>query len=95
MKNHVIQVENREYELERNYRDAFREDEFKEKVTDYFDDFDYIFGDYSCDALRLKGFYDKNNKNVKKINSIERLEDYIKDYCSYECRYFLLKKIKK
>ena len=65
-----------------------------EKVTDYFDDYDYIFGDYSYEKMRLKGFYDSNNKKVKDINDIKYLDDYIRDYCSYGAKVFLLKKIK-
>ena len=60
--------------------------------TDYFDDFDYVLGDYSYDKLRLKGFYDKNNKNVKEWNNYSYIDKYLKDYCSYDCRYFILKK---
>lgn len=91
----TITVENSSYELVKDYKDAFYEKDFKEKYTDYFEGFDYIFGDYSYDKLRLKGFNDKMNKNFNKTNDISRLDVYIKEYCSYECRYFLLKKSKK
>ena len=92
MKN--ILINNKEYLLEKNYKDAFDLSVVKEMCTDYFDNYDYIFGDYSYDKLRLKGFYNSNNKSVRKINDIKGLDSYIKDYCSYECRYFLLKKVK-
>lgn len=82
------------YELEKNYKDAFEISIVTEKYTDYFKVFDYVFGDFSYDKLRLKGFYDDRNKNAKKINKISGLDNYIKNYCSYECRYFLLKKKK-
>jgi len=95
MKSHVIAVDNYQYELEKNYKDAFQEEDFKERYTEYFHDYDYILGDYSYDKLRLKGFYDKHHKNAKKINTIDGLESYVRDFCSYECRYFLLKKVKK
>ena len=65
MKN--IEIENYRYELIRNEKDCFKLEEFKEKVTDYFFDFDYIFGDYAYDKLRLKGYYNKDSKNVKQI----------------------------
>jgi len=91
----IIKVENNEYELVKEYKDGFLESDFLERYTDFFQDYDYIFGDYSYDKLRLKGFYEKSNKKVREINSIERLDSYIQDFCSYECRYFLLKKIKK
>lgn len=82
------------YSLEKNYRDAFVFEEVKELCTDYFAEFDYIFGDYSYSKLRLKGFYDSKNKKVKEFNNINKLDDYIKNYCSYDCKYFLLSKEK-
>lgn len=74
---------------------CFDLDEVKEKLndTDYFSPFDYIFGDYSYDKVRLKGFYDKKNEKVKDINNIENIESYKKDYCSYGSKTFLLKKV--
>lgn len=90
-----VKVEDQTYELIKNYRNGFSEKDFLEKCTDYFQDFDYIFGDYSYDKLRLKGFFDRNHKQVKLYNTIENLDSYIQDFCSYECRYFLLKKLKK
>jgi len=90
-----IIVNNTNYELIKEYKNGFNEEDFLERCTEYFSEFDYIFGDYSYDVLRLKGFYDKNNKSAKAINSINILDNYIKDYCSHECRWFLLKKAKK
>ena len=81
-----------EYEIIKNYRDGYDEEAVKEKTTDYFNEYDYIFGDWAYGKLRLKGFYDKDNKKVSKINNIEDLEKYIKDNCAYDCKYFLLKK---
>ena len=95
MNKNIINVNNNKYELVKVYKEGFNEEDFKERCTEYFDEFDYIFGDYSYDVLRLKGFYDKNNKQVKKINNINILENYIKEFCSHECRWFLLKKVKK
>ena len=82
------------YEIIKNEQDCFDASEIEEKITDYFDPYDYIFGDYAYEKVRLKGFYDSNNKNVNKINDIKNLDDYIKDYCSYGAKYFLLKKIR-
>ena len=91
-----IVINNIEYKLLEDNRDCFVLDEVKEKLndTDYFNIYDYILGDYSYEKLRLKGFYNKNNKNAKKINSFEYIKDYIKDYCSYGCKYFILEKVK-
>ncbi len=83
-----------EYEVVKDYREGYEEEPIVEKTTDYFMDFDYIFGDWAYGKLRLKGFYDKSNKNVKEINNIDGLEKYIENNCAYDCKYFLLKKIK-
>lgn len=84
-----------EYELKDNVRDCFVIDDIKDIFTDYFYDYDYIVGDYSYSKLRLKGFYDANNKKVKDINNIKNLDEYIKNQCAYNCKYFILKRISK
>lgn len=82
-----------EYEVIKNYRDGFDAEVIKDKATDYFKEFDYIFGDWAYGKLRLKGFYKSDNKQkVKSINNIENLEKHIKENCAYNCRYFLLEK---
>ena len=90
----MIKVDNNEYKLIENYKDGFNLDEFKEKYTDYFENYDYIIGDYSYGKLRLKGFCNKLNKMCNKINDIKFKDTYIKELCSYECKYFILEKIK-
>lgn len=90
----MIVINEIEYELIENYRDCFVLEEVKEKLndTDYFNNFDYILGDYSYEKLRLKGFYKKDNKNVTKVNNFDNVKDYIDNYCSYGCKYFILEK---
>lgn len=90
MKN--IELNNIKYTLEREYKDAFVYDDVVDLCTEYFVEFDYIFGDYSYSKLRLKGFYDSKSKKAKEFNDIRGLDDYISNYCSYDCKYFLLKK---
>ena len=88
----TIKLNDIEYEVVKEYRDGFEEEPVVEKATDYFIDFDYIFGDWAYGKLRLKGFYKKDNKNVKDINNIEKLDNYIKENCAFDCKYFLLEK---
>jgi len=83
-----------EYEVIRNDGDCLDVSILEEKMTDYFEPYDYIFGDYAYEKVRLKGFYESNNKNANKINDIKSLDDYIKNYCSYGSRVFLLKKVR-
>ena len=92
MKKYIINE--KEYELIENYKDAFEYDIVKEKATEYFDNFDYIVGDWSYGKLILKGFCTKLNKMCNKINDIKFKDEYIKNLCSYECKYFVLEKVK-
>ena len=87
-------INNVEYEIIKNYNDAIVEEEIKERLTEYFDDFDYVVGDWSYGKLRLKGFNDSKNKNARKINDIKYLDDYITNYCSLGAKVFLIKKLK-
>lgn len=90
----MITINNNNYELIKDSRGGFEEEVVKEKLTDYFDEYDYVVGDWAYGKLRLKGFNDKENKNFKKINDSEKIDEYIENYCAYCCRYFVLKKIK-
>ncbi len=91
MKN--IVVDNNEYELIKNYREAFDLDNFILYYTDYFYDYDYIVGDIAYGKLRLKGFYDSKNRKVKSINNYDYVNKYLEEDCAFDCKYFILKKI--
>lgn len=82
-----------EYELFKNYKNGFDYLIVKDMWTDYFDCFDYVFGDWSYGKVRLKGFYSVDSKKVKQFNNINNVDEYIKDHCSYDCAYFILKKM--
>ena len=83
----------KKYTIEKQVGESFDYEELKEKITDYFESYDYILCDIAYHKVRLKGFYDQNNKKANKINSIKGLDNYIKEYCAYGCNYFLLKKV--
>lgn len=89
----MIEVENIRYKLVKNYRDAFNKDEFVNKFTNFFAQYDIIVGDIAYSKLRLKGFNNKGNKNFNKINDSKNIEKYIKENCAYDCKYFILEKI--
>ena len=84
-----------EYDIVKDEHEVFNLEEATSLATDYFKPYDYIFGDYSYGKLRLKGFYDDKNKNANKINNLCYLDEYIKDYCAYNCKYFLIEKSQK
>ncbi len=92
MKN--IELNGNEYEIVVNEGDCLNKEVLQEKFTDYFEPFDYVFGDYAYDKLRLKGFYESNNAKANKINDIKYVDDYKKNYCSFGAKTFLIKKIK-
>ena len=88
-----IKINDIEYEVVKDYKDAIDTSVITEMYTDYFEAYDYLFGDWSYGKLRLKGFCDKGNKLKNDINSYDKIDDYIKTYCAYECSYFILKKV--
>ena len=89
-----IILNDNEYELIKEYKDAFNLEEVTSLFTEYFNDYDYVLGDYAYNKLRLKWFYSDDNKKAKDINKFSYTDEYIKKYCAYECRYFILKRIK-
>lgn len=90
----VVEIKKEKYQVLNNYRDALDIEVLEEKLTDYFDDFDYIVGDIAYGKLRLKGFNSKTNKNFKSMNDVDKVEDYINKNCAYGCRWFMISKIK-
>ncbi len=87
-----MRIFDREYKMIENYNEAFNEEEFLSKCTDYFDGFDFIVGDISYGKLRLKGFNKKDNKSFNSINDSNRIKQYIKENCAYGCKYFILER---
>ena len=92
MKN--IEINNIKYQIIRNDKDCINKEVLSEKITDYFDSYDYIVGDFSYDKVRLKGYYEPTNKKKTEINDISNVENYIKEYCSFGARIFIIKKVK-
>lgn len=90
----LVEIDDKKYELIKNYRDAFKKEDLEGKITDYFDNFDYILGDYAYGKVRLKGFNDRDNKYFNPINDYKKIDEYILNNCAYQCRHFILKKIK-
>ena len=90
-----MDINGNKYELIKNEKSGYDEDVIKEKLTDYYNEFDYIVGDWAYGKLRLKGFNNKTNKNYKPYNDYSKVDDYITNRCAYGCRYFILKKIEK
>lgn len=88
-----IVLENNNYELIKNYKDAFNYDEISNLYTDYFYSYDYILGDYAYNKLRLKGFCKEENPIFNDINDYSIIDNYIKENCAYDCKYFIIKRV--
>lgn len=90
----LIEVETNKYKLIKDYKEAFNLEEFTQRYTEYFKDYDYIVGDIAYSKLRLKGFYNKDNKKVNKINNYQNVNKYLIENCANDCKYFILEKVK-
>lgn len=88
-----MELLDQEYKLIKDNGECFDLETVKEKITDYFKDYDYIVGDIAYSKLRLKGFTKKDNKMNNEINDFDRLDKYILENCAYGCKYFILEKI--
>lgn len=86
---------NNTYEVIKDEHNSFDQKETEELMTDYFEPYDYVLGDYSYGKLRLKGFYDDSNKKATDINNFKNIDNYLENFCSYKCKYFIIKKEKK
>jgi len=87
----LIETEIGNFELIKNYKDAFNLKQFIDSYTsEVFDRYNYIVGDVSANILRLKGF----SQNYKSDNSYKKIPDYINESCNYNCAFFVLRRIK-
>ena len=89
-----IKVLENEYEIIIDNQLSFNLADVEKIITEYFEPYDYILGDYSYGKLRLKGFYDNMNKIVNFINNINDIDNYIMCFCDFHYNYYILKKIK-
>ena len=55
--------------------------------------YDYIVGDWGYEQLRLKGFFDKDNRKALPDQRIDMLEDYLYEYCNFGCAYFVIQRV--
>ena len=88
----IVELNGKKYKLIKEHRDGFDKEVVESLLTEYFNDYDYVFGDWAYSKLRLKGFNKSENKNANKINDIKGLDKYIETNCAYDCKYFLLEK---
>lgn len=88
----TIKINNVEYDVIEESKDSIDVELLQTKITEYYDNFDYIVGDWAYGKIRLKGFYESSNKNCKEHNNIKNLSKYIENNCAYGCKWFELKR---
>lgn len=81
-----------EYLLEKDYREAFKLEDFTNRYSDILSKYDYIVGDWGYGQLRLKGFYEDHNTKATFDTKIGTLQDYLYEYCNFGAAYFILKR---
>ena len=86
----IIETEFGQFELVKDYREAFNLDMFIERYVNVaFDKYTYIVGDVSSEKIRLRGF----NKDPNSPGGFTRIPDYLNESCNYNCPYFILKRV--
>lgn len=87
-----IHIDHQSYQLVVNHGEGFDLEALKDRWTEYFNDFDFILGDWASDKLRLKGFYQLKSRQAAYYQRVQYLTDYLLEYCNFGCRYFILAK---
>lgn len=79
----MIETTHGEFELIKDYKEAFEMLAFNERYVSFLDRYTYIVGDLSAEMLRLKGFTTKN---------YETIPDYLMESCTPNAPFFVLKR---
>ncbi|WP_078429978.1 YutD family protein [Alkalihalobacterium alkalinitrilicum] len=90
----MIRVQGVSFEVIEDVREAWNEEEFMGRYSDVLNKYDYIVGDWGYSQLRLRGFFEDNNKKSNYDNKISTLSEYLYEYCNFGCPYFVLKRVK-
>ncbi|PYZ92912.1 hypothetical protein CR194_14835 [Salipaludibacillus keqinensis] len=90
----MVQIQGQTYEVVEEVRDGWSEEAFKERYSDVLNKYDYIVGDWGYEQLRLKGFFEENNRKSAPDAKISFLPEYLYEYCNFGCAYFVVKKVK-
>lgn len=65
----------------------------EERYSLILEKYDFLVGDWSYDQLRLRGFFYDETKDIPLDMRISSLEDYLMEYCSFGCNYFVLRRL--
>lgn len=83
-------INNQKFKLTENVNSAFDEAALSDRYMNVLDQYDFVVGDWSFEQLRLKGFYTETVKKVPHDKYISHLPDYLIEFCSFGCAYFIL-----
>ncbi|WP_225048150.1 YutD family protein [Lacticaseibacillus kribbianus] len=89
----MVTIDGRRYAIALDHTSAFDREKFAARYTDILDKYDYIVGDWGYDQLRLRGFYNDDNRRANKDQLIHNLQDYLLEYCNFGCAYFVLSRL--
>ncbi|MGO4888921.1 YutD family protein [Anaerobacillus sp. MEB173] len=90
----MIRVQGVSFEVVEDVKSAWNEEEFKARYSDVLNKYDYIVGDWGYSQLRLRGFFNDENRKSTYDTKISTLPEYIYEYCNFGCAYFVLRKVK-
>jgi len=89
----ALLIGTRQYKLVVDYREGFDPQKLGERYSEVLARYDYIVGDWGYEQLRLKGFFDKDNRKALPDQRIDMLEDYLYEYCNFGCAYFVIQRV--
>ena len=81
------------YVLVDEYRQGFDAESICQRYSDILPKYDFIVGDWSYEQLRIKGFFYNDCQGVPYDQKIMTLTDYLVEYCSFGCAYFILERV--
>lgn len=88
-----LTIDGHPYELLVNFHDGFDIEKLEERFSEILTKYDYVVGDMGFDQLRLHGFYKSGSKKGLPAQNIDRLQDYLFEYCNFGCPYFVLRNL--
>ncbi len=88
-----LMIGNRQYKVVVDYREGFQVEKIGERFSEVLARYDYIVGDWGYEQLRLRGFFEVDNKKATPEQRIDTLEDYLYEYCNFGCAYFVIQRI--
>jgi len=90
----LIQLNNQQFELIEESREGWDEEAFQNRYSEVLNKYDFIVGDWGHEQLRLRGFFNDNNKKAAFDSKVSTVYDYLYEFCNFDCPYFILKKVK-